>query len=50
MLECAIAFPAGQGLRVGELAAILRVSPKTVRWWISLTWLRSTATGFLRSH
>ena len=31
-------YPAGQGFRVGELAALLHVSPKTVRRWISLTW------------
>jgi DNA-binding transcriptional MerR regulator len=35
-------YPAGQGVRVGELAAILHVSPKTVRRWIGLNWLKVT--------
>jgi DNA-binding transcriptional MerR regulator len=35
-------YPAGQGLRVGELASMLHVSPKTVRRWISLAWLQVT--------
>jgi DNA-binding transcriptional regulator YiaG len=33
-------YPAGQGFRVGELASMLHVSPKTVRRWISLAWLQ----------
>jgi hypothetical protein len=33
-------YPAGQGLRVGELASMLHVSPKTVRRWIRLAWLQ----------
>ena len=35
-------YPAGQGLRVTEFAAILHVSPKTVRRWIGLNWLKMT--------
>lgn len=33
-------YPANEGFRIGELAAMLHVSPKTVRRWISLTWLQ----------
>ncbi len=33
-------YPAGQGIRVSELASMLHVSPKTVRRWISLAWLQ----------
>lgn len=33
-------YPAGQGLRVSELASMLHVSPKTVRRWIGLAWLQ----------
>lgn len=33
-------YPAGQGFRVGELASMLHVSPKTVRRWIGLAWLQ----------
>lgn len=33
-------YPDGQGFRVSELASMLHVSPKTIRRWISLTWLQ----------
>lgn len=33
-------YPANEGFRIGELAAMLHVSPKTVRRWISLTCLQ----------
>ncbi len=51
-------YPAGQGLRVGELASMLHVSPKTVRRWIGLAWLRAehkripeeSVARFVRQH
>jgi DNA-binding CsgD family transcriptional regulator len=48
-------YPAGQGLRVSELASMLHVSPKTVRRWIGLGWLqagrgRISEESFARLH
>jgi len=51
-------YPAGQGLRVNELASMLHVSPKTVRRWIGLAWLQvkqnriseESVGRFLRHH
>lgn len=52
------AYPAGQGLRGGELAAMLHVRLKTLRWWISLAWLQvrqnrvpeESVVRFFRQH